>query len=226
MKKKDDLLRELEQIEVQLATLREEIDKLEEKESYLQSLQDQLENEIDAIAASEETQRILDSIHDITAENAMYISLDSDTKTTPVMEKFYQSNKSFLIFSKLFHLMGNSNSISLVVKKDHPDVNRHNSDLTMTNIKEVANTYITSSSTKYLKESSRRYHLYKELEKICQKSPQRGERIPFDLPCKLRGQTFKDQRGYGSRYCGEDLIHPGTEYGATTNFLIIGALIE
>ena len=45
----------------------------------------------------------------------------------------------------------------------------------------------------------------------------------FDKPVKFNAQNSSNKSGYGSRYCGEDLIYEGTLYGETTDYMFVGA---
>ena len=53
-----------------------------------------------------------------------------------------------------------------------------------------------------------------------------NQAIAFDLPIRLRGQTYANQTGFGSEYNGDELVYQGTLYGETTDFYIIGLIVK
>lgn len=194
-------------------TLECELEKLEDREYELKQA---LEQEY----KRQRTQAYLKDIAEVTPDNSIYVHLCSDTKTTPIMDKFYHSNKSYLIFDRIFTLswQGGFQPISLIISKRWGDIDYHYSRLTMTDLKKSAGSFVSKRSLDFLNEDSRKYPLYYELILILERL-QSGENeniMTFQSPCILGGQTYSNQSGYGSEYCGDDLIHQGTLYGETT----------
>ena len=213
-------------IEAAISALNKQIDEMEKQIKCLNDERYDLKQELYKLDVSERTDETLQSIYSISDENSIRIRLYSDTRTTPIMDSFMFSDKIFLIFEQAFVLGNSGKRISLVVVKTNRTVNYVNDGLTMTDLKKLSGTYISERSLEYTKKTSRKYSLYRELISINKQPLKTGDIVPFSIPCRLGGQTFKDQTGFGSEYCGEELIHQGKNYGETTAFLIIGVLID
>lgn len=223
MQKKQELLEMLAKLDEKIQALEAELDQLGEQRWDIDA-------EITSIEKQENTQSLLECIFKISPENAMRVQLDSGTKTTPIMEEFCHSQKDYLVFEQLFWMRTDRswNRVSLVVAKCRGRLNMRGSNLTMTDLKKMAGCSITEDALRWVKEAERAYPLYQELSGIAKKLRDGtvSNVMPFELPCLLKGQTFSNQTGYGSRYCGEELTHEGTLYGETTSFLMIGVLFE
>ncbi len=50
--------------------------------------------------------------------------------------------------------------------------------------------------------------------------------MPFAKPCRLGGQTYGDQTGFGWEFRNGEVVREGKPYGDTTTFLIIGIIVE
>lgn len=223
MTRKQELEKALDELNGKIQTLEKELDTLADQQHDLKR---KIADEERTIA----TTSLLESISQINTENSIRVKLHSDTKTTPIMDNFFSSNKTFLIFEDAFTLYAPPKwiDVSLVVIKGCSGVNRRYSGLTMTDLKKAKGSFIEEDSLVRLNPNNRKYPLYQELVAII-KRIQDGEvsnTMTFQEPCCLGGQTYSDQTGYGSEYCGEDLIYQGTQYGQTTAFLIIGVLIK
>lgn len=213
---KDELINKLYAVDLKIQTLQNEITTLKEERQEIQ-------NEIRNFDMNEETKRVLDSIKTASSSNSIYKSLESDTKTTPIMEEFCKSLKPFLVFRNIFRVR--LHRVSIVVIKSTDGINFHASDLTMTDLKKASRTCLFQDYLDFVSKS-RLYPLYSELLQMGDDTSKPGDRIAFKKPCLLKGQTFDDQTGHGSEYYGETLVHPGKPYGDATRFLIIGAIIE
>ena len=160
----------------------------------------------------------LKPIFDLSDKNAMKVNLFNDTRTTPIMDEFYHSDKLFLIFMNMYHL--NHKRISLVVTKGQIDVNY---TLTMTDLKKSRSTSLSNYVLN--NKNDRMYPLFLELLNLPSEKLISGNQLQFQKPCLLGGQTFSDQTGFGSEYHGIDLVYQ-KEYGETTKFLIVGIIVE
>jgi hypothetical protein len=129
------------------------------------------------------------------------------------MDEFYHSEREFLILERVFSISSNWIHLSLIITKSKRRVRYDYNGLTITNLKQVVGTVISENSIGYYPETSRKYPLYRELINIGKGKLNSGEKIPFQIPCLIGGQTFENQIGYGSEYCGEDLVYEGKKYG-------------
>ena len=205
-----------EQVQKRLREVRDEIEKLKEEETIL-------ENKLDEIVTDENTQSLLNEINDVNDQNSMKVKLYEDTRTTPIMDKFYNSDKRFLVFEGIFSVGKNWTKVSLVVAKGRRDVNLIDSKLTMTDLKKHSGTIVGERFLKGYPETSRFYSLAKEMLKAAPKL-EKELKVPFETPIRLGGQTFANQTGYGSIYEGDYQVTQGTLYGETTGFYIIGII--
>lgn len=217
--------------EKDLEKINEKIEQIKAELESLECKRLELIKNIEAEKEMKNTEILLGSVFDINSDNTIRVKLLSDTKTTPIMDRFDSSNKTFLIFESIYSVIINSQwkHLSLVIAKNHKNVLSNNSQLTMTDLKKSAGMFITLNLKNRFSKNDRMYSLYNELFKII-KNFENSENIPkiisFKTPCRIGGQTFKNRSGYGSEYCGEDLVYQGTLYGETTSFLIIGAVLE
>lgn len=116
MESKAELQEKIRQIEQQISELQAACDRLTaEQEKY--------EQKIAEIEKEENTTALLNSIFEITDENAQYECLYQDTRTTPIMDQFYHSDKRFLVFTQAFYLGALLSRVSLVIVKSRRDVN-------------------------------------------------------------------------------------------------------
>ena len=223
MKSKKELENELRFLDAEIQATNENLRKLELRRQ-------ELTKAMAAVNESEATHSLLNSIFEINQDNAIYCTLSSNTKTTPIIDSFYHSEMPYLVFENMFELVNDTGfaKVSLVISKSHVGVKYHNSGLTMTDLKKVSQSYFFKSTLDFSQPESRKYPLYQELDTI-NKRMQLGEKakaFPFQMPCLLGGQTYSNQSGYGSAYYGDDLVYEGTLYGETTKFLIIGVIVE
>lgn len=111
-----------------------------------------------------------------------------------------------------------------------------NSALTMTDLKKEisARGYFNRLRihADYWSESKRLGALHGQLRGLLRKAEalaiQGDEQvaIPFETACRIGGQTFEDQTGFGWEYNGPYLVYEGKQYGETTSFYIIGGRIR
>lgn len=47
--------------------------------------------------------------------------------------------------------------------------------------------------------------------------------VQFDKPVKFNAQNSSNRCGYGNRYWRDELVHEGTLYGETTDYMFVGA---
>jgi hypothetical protein len=145
-------------------------------------------------------------------ENIMECYLLSDTATTPLMDKFYNDkDKDFLVLKGVFY------GKDLVITKKCRNVTvAEVSAPTMTELKRFQSSRKTPDRMRPLVEIINQYR-NSEL-KI-------GDKVQFDVPLPLGGQTYANQTGYGWEWdwsYGYGSYTEGTYYGEVTTFLIIG----
>lgn len=221
MNKKDTIEREICDAEKQINEFNKKIKELHNKIALLKE-------ELKEIITEETTFNMLHNIC-ITKNNSTYKILKKSTRTTPIMDEFSSSDKKYLIFNHTFFLTKNSKHVSLIVTKFDKNIHYNsNKGLTMTNLKTAISEikYISKRTLEITSPNEREYPLYQELVKIDQSKISSGQIIPFNTPVLLGGQTFSDQTGFGSEYCGDQIVWQGKEYGETTKFLIIAVIIE
>ena len=203
-----------------LNEIQHEVTKLQAEAAELRKL-------IQSLTREEDTQAFLADIHNLEKGNTMATRLSHDTKTTPLMEKFWHSDKTFLLFEQVCSVTTNLARrwcpVSLVVKRGAPGLEIIDSGLTMTDFKKYAGAVFTSN---FFSKSSRLYSLVEELLQASKKISESTKTVAFEHPIRLGGQTFKDQTGFGSEYHGDSLVVPGKLYGETTGFLIIGLVVD
>lgn len=208
------------------AEAEQRVQEIRKEVAALQDEEKELKKQVIEMSRSEDTRVYLEDIYHLSEEDAMRVRLSHNMKSTPVMEKFYHSDKRFLVFQKAFHSKTAALGwidISLVVKIGTYGIDVINDGLTMTNLKETCGAYLT---TNIFTEQNRLYSLVAEMLTAANKASATEKIIPFDHPVRLGGQTFKDQRGFGSEYNGRTLIKQGRQYGETTGFYIIGIVVE
>ncbi len=219
MERKDELQARVSQID----------DKIKELEAEIESLaieRRECEHEIKKVESAEKTAELLNSIFEITKENTQFHRLHHNTKTTPIIDQFANSDKRFLVFTRAFCLLPAYRRVSLVITKSGSGINYEYSGLVLTDLKKNVESWVSESSYSRLPENSRLFPLYRELGTVCKKVHAKGERVPFERVCLIGGQTYSNQTGFGSEYCGSDLVYAGREYGETTKFSMIGVIVD
>lgn len=205
-----------EQVQKRINEVRDEIEKLREEEATL-------EKELDEVITDENTESLLNEINDVNEQNSMRVRLYEDTRTTPIMDEFYNSDKRFLVFEGIFSVGKDWTRVSLVVAKGRRNVNLIDSKLTMTDLKKHSGTIVGERFLNGYPETSRFYSLAEEMLKAAPKL-ENELKVPFETPIRLGGQTYANQTGYGSTYEGTYQVTQGTLYGETTGFYIIGII--
>jgi hypothetical protein len=208
----------------EMLTVEYDLNYIEEQIKHWQSMKRQYlesskEREID-----ENTQRLLTQIHEITTDNSIRAHLYKDTRTVPIVDKYYDSPAKFLIIERAFYHSKHA-YISLIICKSPRDIRLISSELTMTNLKQEARSHIGVGSPNYYKDT-RFYGLMKAITEVLTDDAKYDECIPFKIPCQFNAQRSANRTGYGNEYYGDTLMHEGTNYGETTTFAIIGIIIE
>ena len=226
---KERLTQEISQLDNEINVLKEQLSSLEQQKKKLQK-------QIDRIDYQKNTEVALHLIEELNPQNSREVYLNYKTKTTPIMDSFYNSKDIFLIIPWYHRVQqknvvqtpfgsisgtGCSKWISLIIIKMetvHGTIYVRDTGLTMTDLKK-------SYRQSYLY-GERLSALEREIAKIDLTQCEKGQCVPFEDICYLGAQTYGNQTGYGSEYHGEELVHEGTLYGETTGFLIIGVRIE
>lgn len=209
-----------------IATIDKEIKELEEQLAQLYEKRQSIELVSKAAETDKATKLLLNQVCRVSCDNTLKVQLEKGTKTTPIMDSFQKSDKEFLLFENIFTLSENRKKVSLVITKGVHGVRYVNDGLTMTDLKKAAKTLVGAYSANYMSKSNRKYNLYQELIEVDKNKLVNGQGYAFRVPCLLGGQTFNDQTGFGSEYCGERLTYRGKNYGETTMFLIIGVIVN
>jgi len=227
IKKKDS---ELDAVNEELTEARrlgtqEEIDALEKRALKLFREYERLIGQQIQLLTKERTIQLLRSIHSLNKSNSLFITLKRSSKTTSIMDRFYYSQNQFLILKHFFILAPSYQYASLVIVRAPSGITSKGSNLTITDLKQVAGQTISSRTPLYTEKNHRLHPLFDELLAIAEKNISRGGCISFKTPCCLKAQTSEDQRGFGWVYHGRELISEGKPYGDASEFQIIGVLI-
>ena len=199
--------KELQEIDARIAELEAQSKEYERQIKELEKEKSKADEKISDLETQASTCRVLNSINDVTEENSMQVLLYKDTRTTPIPEFMYP--RAFL----------------LVIAKYHYGIQYIDSGMTMTDLKQEG----CSPESRVKKiamsdQKTRMSALYKELYKVITKPINAGDKIPFEYPVRLGGQTYNNQTGYGRTYYGYDEYEEGTLYGETTGFVVIGII--
>lgn len=162
------------------------------------------------------TKKVLNSIYSVDKNNSITHYLAPTTPTTPIMDEFERSNKEFLILNGYYrYTKSKYYDFKFVVTKNKYDINCSELQPTMTELKKWEG-------------AERLRDIHKCLNEIFSSSDnyESGQKIPFSQPCRLGGQTYSNQTGYGNIYHWDQLVYEGTKYGEVTDFLIIGIIIS
>lgn len=219
MGRKDELQAKILQIDDQIEQVQAELERLTDERR-------ECEQELIKVEKAENTEKLLNSIFEMTEENTRSECLYRDTATTPIIDQFVNSDKRFLVFQRAFCLSSAWKYVSLVIAKSRSGINYDNNGLVMTDLKKAVGKVVFESTFHYIRETSRLYPLYRELIAVDEKTLTKGEMVPFERACLIGGQTYGDQIGFGSEYWGPGLVLKGKEYGETTKFVIIGVIVE
>lgn len=124
--------KELQEIDARIAELEAQSDEYERQIKELEEKKSQVDEKISDLETQASTYRVLNSINDVTEENSMQVWLSKDTRTTPVMSKFCDSDKSFLTIPEFMY----PRAFLLVVTKYHYGIQYIDSGMTMTDLKQ------------------------------------------------------------------------------------------
>ena len=170
---------------------------------------------------------IAKAVTSVNKENSIKVRLYHDTRTTPIMDEFYHSDKDFLVFERAFTIGKNWTTVSLIVSKRIPiNVSVLDNGMTMTDLKKYIGMVVTDSYFENMKETRRLYPLFKELIGVSKSTSESETRVGFECPVRLGGQTYDDQTGFGSEYHGSYEVIHGKQYGETTGFFVIGIMTD
>lgn len=212
------IIQKLQEISQRISEIDKQLAELKEEKKSLESARE-------GLGISRNTSLVLNQVYNITDANSIHVRLREYTKTTPIMDAFYKSDCTFLIFDRILHVNSTWASISLIVVRSSLRVISKNDGLTMTDLKKASGNPVYHDSIYVTGEDNRYKGLAVELTKIIDAGVEDGKTYAFQMPCVLGGQTFANQTGYGSEYNGDECVYQGTLYGETTKFLIIGAII-
>lgn len=163
-----------------------------------------------------EIQRIVDEdfksfINNMTEENTMECYLFSGTSTTPIMDKFYNDkDKDFLVLNGIFH------GKDLVITKKYKNI-------TVADVLAPTITELKTFRPSRIPERMR--PLWNIISQYDNSKLKLGQKVQFDIPLPLGGQTYANQTGFGGKWDWTDgygSYTEGTYYGEVTTFLIIG----
>lgn len=223
-----------EELMLQISNLDDEIEKLKEQ-------RDKLQDELDDYKKQKATELTLSLVDEVDEDNSRVEYLYSDSSTTPIMDSFYNSKDQFLIIdgaytfgykiaqqtSSVLKESKGYTTVSLIVIKRNSlkgTVYVKKTGLTMTDLK-----LSVSRGSLYPRNQEKRERLSalaEELSRLDFSPYEKGDCVAFQNIIYLGAQTYRNQTGYGSEYCGEELVHQGTLYGETTGFFIIGVRID
>lgn len=198
-----------------------EIDEVNKQIEVLKGSLQKLEQEQTSFDSVVATYKVLNSINDASIQNTKYVTLESNTRTTPIMDEFDRGPDKFLRLR--YAVKFGYTYADLIVAKMDWNIEYTDTNLTMTDLKKnvpLSVYYLSLNPPVRLKE------LLSELRDVGLSKPKSGDACSFTRPIRLGGQTYSNQTGFGSRYEGYDCIEEGTLYGETTGFLIIGVIFQ
>lgn len=208
--KKDSEIKKLAKLKTKIqklnpVQLRETSDTLSKKIQMLETKIDQIIND-----------DFKTFINTMTSENTIVRTLWPDTKTTPLMDEFANDQtKDFLVLNNVLYEQ------DIVITKRQPGIKVANVDTpTMTELKTWKNKRSIPERIK---------PLLAEVSKYDKKNLKHGDKIQFDIPLPLGGQTYANQTGYGWEWDWRDGFGScieGTYYGEVTTFFIIGFIVN
>ncbi len=218
MDKREDIIRRISAIEEEVERLQNSIEQLEEEKW-------ELEQQLEKMDVEEATKEILEQISLVDDENSSVEDINDYSGTTYIIDKFLSSNNDFLILKNIFSVSPDWKHVSLVVKKASKRVNSKGINLMISDIKKHTGSHVGNYTVPYMKETDRLYALYNELDKIGQLPLEKGQLIPFTVPCRMGAQSSRDRRGFGTEYNGDTVVSEKL-YGSHSDFLIIGVRVE
>ena len=161
----------------------------------------------------------------INKDNTFYALLKKNSNTTPIITKYCESDKEFMLLNAKMTLPNGKDFSYIIVRSNVKITSRKDNVPTMSELKSIAGKYLTGvhiTRMEWLKQ-----HILtavKNNEKFFQNTI-----IPLSEPCLIGGQSDIDQMGYGWEWTWEygmgDYIE-GTYYGEMTGFSVIGIQIN
>lgn len=230
-------------MEEQIIEIEKEIARLEAEKAELQKKKRREECE-------RNWRELQSQVENMTAEQIYSFELEETTSTIPVFDHFVKCNKQFLLLKNMFTrgirrqihslLFGmlsgiGSSPCDLIVIKNWSRIFFQPTKITASKLKKRAGYCVNWDELNDVKPHSSLLEeltdelrpLWEELKASIKKFEETeavdNRIIVFSRPIELRAQTSQNREGYGNQYCGETLVHKGTEYGETTRFLIVGA---
>lgn len=159
----------------------------------------------------------------------MTISLTKQTKTIPLIDSFYKSNNHFLIIRGVYQgiLFKDGNkyyyNVSPVITKISSKIHMLPSKITITDMKSDSITFIKNSNS--YTEEDRNFYLINSIIDLNLTTESKGTLFPFKVPCQFNAQQKSNRTGYG--WDGSyGVLTEGTLYGETTQFAIIGIMVD
>ncbi len=148
----------------------------------------EMEKEKSALQVEKNTVEFLRTIYNLTVDNTMQISLSDIEQTESIGEKFYASEKEFLVFENIFMIF--RQWISLVVGRTNRRINCAHSQLTVDDLEMYApNLNNFDSAFMRVFTNSSMYPLARELDKIAESNYYGSKIIPFACPCLLESDN-------------------------------------
>ena len=208
--KKDSEIKKLAKLKTKIQKLNPV--QLRETSNALSKKIQMLETKIDKITNDD----FKTFINTMNHKNTMTCSLFPETKTTPLMDMFAtDQKKDFLVLRMVIY------GKDIVITKRQPGIKIANVEApTMTELKTWRNRRTTPE---------RMEPLLAEIRKYNNMGLKHGDKIQFDTPLPLGGQTYANQTGYGWEWDWTDGIGScteGTFYGEVTTFFIIGFIVD
>lgn len=173
-------------------------------------------------------------------------TLSKNTGTVKLLDDFDKSGEEYLKLMDVFYIREENNAkdfyyLNLFIS--HKNLKRISSHITMSNLKEVAGTFIRVddiieiNSLDYQrvpKMSLPMYHfLFHQKEAFLNAIHTMQENnikesgiIPFEPAIALNAQNSSNRTGYGNEYHYDNLVYAGTLYGETTEYIIEGFQLE
>ena len=204
-----------EQIQSRLDELHKEISKLKAEESSLNS---QLNN----IVSSEINSALKTELNGCSMNNMSSFFVTTSSKTLDRMSEFYFSHEKYLLLSNFFFKFDSKyKKFSFIITKctDMPTVLY--TEIVMSDLKGIAGYVLELEPQPKAIYDYKISLLKKELSILFSKHNLDEKLILFDSPLKIGCQTWGNKREHG-----DGLFYPpGSEFGETTDFYIIGVKI-
>ena len=190
---------------------------IEDYEQRIASYQESIKNQQAEINKVKKLQQDLENYEaQPISSRTLYAYIDSTTKTVDLFDYFESTNKQgFQKFARLIFLRSeihHGNWFYYIIERLQTD--DYEGDITATEFKRGETYRLRQYANAELDRISATDELYD------------GQVIIFEKPFHFRAQNSMNRTGYGNIYEGEDLIYEGTLYGETTDYAVVGILVE